>query len=140
MIVPVKCLPCAVLGSCQVQLVLPFVLLERCVALSGLPFSLPVQATCPFIVWPVVEFWTVVETVNVLPAIAFPMASLLAVNFGLTVGGGGGAAAVVMRAPWLRSTGWPSPARPGRSSSPCNSPSAAPPSACPRAHRFSCPS
>ena len=86
-------MPCAVLGSCQLQLALPPVLLEWCVAGSAFPLSLPVQETCPLTPLPVLAFLTVVETVNAFPATALPRVSLPAFS---VVGGGGGALAVIV--------------------------------------------
>src|SRR5207244_10269151 len=80
--------PCAVFGSCQVQLAFP-VTLERCEVASALPASLPVQETVPLTPLPVFAFLTVIETVNALPATALPTVSLPAFNF-VTGGGGGG--------------------------------------------------
>src|SRR5712692_6097091 len=85
-----NCLPCAVFGSCQVQLAWPPVLLAWCEAPSGLPARLPVQDTVPLTPLPVLASLTVIEAVNDLPACALPTLSLLAVSLG-------GAVAVIVR-------------------------------------------
>ena len=92
---PVKRLPCAVLGSAQRQLALPALLLECLEARSGLPASLPVQETRTLRPLPVLAFFTVNETVNAFLETALPTLSLLAFSFG-AVGGGGGAALTVI--------------------------------------------
>ena len=40
---PLNCLPCAVFGSCQVQLAVPRAVTERCEGDSRWPASLPAQ-------------------------------------------------------------------------------------------------